>query len=39
MLCGVGNQVWGAFLVTGLDKIFHYTDDVTTALATLQIGE
>lgn len=39
MLCGLGNQVWGAFLVTGLDKVFHFTDDVTTALATLQIGE
>ena len=38
MLCGVGNQVWGAFMVTGLDKVFHFTDDVATALATLQIA-
>jgi hypothetical protein len=28
----------GAFLVTGLDKIFEFTDNVPTALATLQLG-
>jgi anti-anti-sigma factor len=38
MLCGVGTQVWGSFLMTGLDKVFHFTDDVATALATLQIA-
>ena len=37
MLCGLGTQVWGAFMVTGLDKIFNFTDDVTMALATLQM--
>jgi anti-anti-sigma factor len=38
MLCNVSTQVWGAFLVTGLDKIFEFSDNVPTALATLQIG-
>jgi anti-anti-sigma factor len=38
MLCNVSTQVWGAFLVTGLDKIFEFTDNVPTALATLQLG-
>jgi anti-anti-sigma factor len=38
MLCGVKTQVWGTFLMTGLDKVFHFTDDVATALATLQIA-
>jgi anti-anti-sigma factor len=38
MLCGINTQVWGVFLVTGLDKIFEYTDDTATALATLQLG-
>ncbi len=38
VLCGVNTQVWGVFLVTGLDKIFEYTDDTATALATLQLG-
>jgi len=38
ILCGVTTQVWGAFLVTGLDKIFDFSDNVPTGLATLQIG-
>jgi len=39
ILCDVNTQVWGVFLVTGLDKIFEFTDDVSTALATLQLGQ
>ncbi|MHC4294434.1 MAG: STAS domain-containing protein [Planctomycetota bacterium] len=38
VLCGVNTQVWGVFLVTGLDKIFEFTNDISTALATLQIS-
>ena len=37
MLCDVNTQVWGVFLVTGLDKIFEFTNDISTALATLQL--
>jgi anti-anti-sigma factor len=37
ILCGISTQVWGAFLVTGLDKIFEFSDNVPTALATLQM--
>jgi anti-anti-sigma factor len=37
MLCALNNQVWGAFLVTGLDKIFEFSDNVMTSLATLQL--
>jgi anti-anti-sigma factor len=37
VLCNVSTQVWGAFLITGLDKVFTFSDNVTTALATLQI--
>jgi anti-anti-sigma factor len=37
LLCGVSNHVWGVFLVTGLDKLFEFSDDVSTALATLQM--
>jgi anti-anti-sigma factor len=36
-LCGISTQVWGVFLVTGLDKIFDLADDVSTCLASLQI--
>ena len=35
---GVNTQVWGVFLVTGLDKIFEFVNDVATALATLQLS-
>ena len=38
MLCDVNTQVWGVFLVTGLDKIFEFTNDIATALATLQLA-
>ena len=38
VLCGLSNQVWGVFLITGLDKIFEFSDNVPTALATLQMG-
>jgi anti-anti-sigma factor len=37
VLCNISTQVWGAFLITGLDKIFELSDNVPTALATLQI--
>ena len=37
-LCGISTHVWGVFLVTGLDKIFEFTDDVATALAGLQLN-
>jgi anti-anti-sigma factor len=36
ILSNVGTQVWSTFLVTGLDKIFTFSENVTTAL--MQIG-
>ena len=39
ILCALDTQVWSAFLVTGLDKIFEFTDSVPTALAALQIAD
>lgn len=38
VLCDVNTQVWGILLVTGLDKIFQFTNDIATALAKLQIA-
>lgn len=38
MLCDINTQVWGVFLVTGLDKVFDVTNDISTALTTLQLG-
>ena len=36
-ICGISTQVWGVFLVTGLDKVFDFADDVTSGLAGLQL--
>ena len=36
-LSGMKTEVWGVFLVTGLDKIFDCCNDVTSALAGLQM--
>lgn len=38
ILCGVNPQVWGVFQVTGLDKILEFTNDIATALATVQLA-
>jgi anti-anti-sigma factor len=37
VLCDVNAQVWGIFLVTGLEKIFEFTSNVAIALASLQM--
>lgn len=39
MLVGVNTRVWGVFLVTGLDRIFDFADDVPSGLAALQLNE
>lgn len=39
VLCGVNTHVWGVFLVTGLDKILEFADDLVTGLAGLQMGD
>lgn len=37
VLCEIDTKVWGLFLVTGLDKVFEFADDLGTALASLQL--
>jgi anti-anti-sigma factor len=37
VLCGISTNVWGLFLVTGLDKVFEFADNVATGLASVQI--
>ena len=39
VLCAIDAQVWGAFLTTGLDKVFDFSDAVVTALASLQLSQ
>ncbi|MCH7631842.1 MAG: STAS domain-containing protein [Planctomycetes bacterium] len=38
VLCGIDTNVWGLFLVTGLDKVFDFEESVATGLATVQLG-
>ena len=38
VLCNLNTQVWGALLVTGLDKIFELSDNVPIALTTVQLA-
>lgn len=38
MLCGLNDAVWSVFLATSLDSLFSFSEDVTTALAQLQLG-
>ena len=37
MICSVTDGVWTALLATGLDRVFAFSEDVTMALATLQM--
>ncbi|MCP3903705.1 MAG: STAS domain-containing protein [Planctomycetes bacterium] len=36
-LCAINDQIWGIMLATGLDSVFDFTEDVSTAIASLQI--
>lgn len=38
LLCGVGATVRHAFAVTGMEQIFHFVNDVSTALAMVQLS-
>ena len=37
--CSVCDPVWSVILTTGLDRLITFTEDVSTALASLQIQE
>ncbi len=37
-LCGVNTHVWGILLVTGLDKVFDFADELSMGLASVQIN-
>ena len=39
LLCGADAQVWSAFLVTGLDKVFDFAESLPMALATVQLAQ
>jgi anti-anti-sigma factor len=37
-ICSVSDRIWGVLLATDLDRIFDFSEDVTTSLAALQMG-
>lgn len=37
VLCSINTNVWGLFMVTGLDKVFEFTESVAIGLASVQI--
>jgi hypothetical protein len=37
-LCAVNDSVWSVLLTTGLDGVFSCTEDISTSLASLQLG-
>jgi anti-anti-sigma factor len=39
VLCAMSDHVWSVMLLSGLDKVFRYTPDTSTALASLQIED
>jgi len=39
ILCNIAKPIWSTFLITGLDKIFEFGEDVPTALAAIQMKE
>ena len=38
-ICSIEDTVWSVMLITGLDKLFEFMDDVSTSLASLQIDQ
>lgn len=36
-ICGVSDRIWGVLLATDLDRLFDFSEDVTTALAAVQV--
>jgi len=39
VLCGANAHVWGVFLITGLEKLFEFADNVSLGLTAVQIKE
>lgn len=37
-ICGVSDRIWGVLLATDLDRLFDFSEDVTTALAAMQVA-
>jgi len=38
-ICSVSDRIWGVLLATDLDRLFDFSEDVTTALAAVQVAK
>lgn len=38
-MCSVSDRIWGVLLATDLDRLFDFSEDVTTALAAMQVAK
>jgi anti-anti-sigma factor len=38
-ICSFNDSIWSIMLTTGLDSVFHFNEDVSTSLASLQIND
>ncbi|MDG2053821.1 MAG: STAS domain-containing protein [Phycisphaerales bacterium] len=36
-ICSINDHVWSIMLITGLDQLFEFTEDISTSLASLQL--
>ena len=39
IICNINDSIWSTMLATGLDQVFNFIEDTTTALASLMVGE
>ena len=39
IVCNISDSIWSTMLATGLDQVFTFIEDTTTALTSLMVGE
>ncbi len=39
IICNINDGIWSTMLATGLDQVFTFIEDTTTALTSLMVGE
>ncbi|MDP6693596.1 MAG: STAS domain-containing protein [Phycisphaerales bacterium] len=39
IICNINDVIWSTMLATGLDQVFTFIEDTTTALTSLMVGE
>lgn len=39
VLCAINSHVWGVFLITGLERLFEFADNVALGLAAIRIAD